>query len=216
MKDTDLVGRLQQAQAHQGRRRGAATASCVGCQVKRPLYLATNFYPHLPPGREALPPASPRFTRSSHTAAAVVPHVIRFRQTASERASKKEKERERKKQGAVRRGAERRGARDDDGDDNDTRRAARSSPVGSVVAERSGKRKAHTTPHTTSLLARSLAITLNSRQDGGRGGGDPVRAPRARHGRQDPRDRRIRAARHPRGIFRPWRQVLPRCAARRH
>lgn len=57
------------------------------------------------------------------------------------------------------------------------------------------------------------AIILTSQDGGGHGG--PVRD-HARQGRQDPRDRRVRATRHRRRVLRPRRQVLPGRPARRH
>jgi len=163
---------------------------------------------------------------------------VRDIERKKERKRKGEKEREREggrgeqieREIETQGGAPRRDARDGDG----TRRAVL---VGRLArstsgAERSGaesKQGSHRTVHHRAFLhartparplarslARSPAITLNPRQDGGRGGGGPVRAPRARHRRQDPRDRRVRVIRHPRGVLRPRRQVLPRRAPRRY
>lgn len=57
------------------------------------------------------------------------------------------------------------------------------------------------------------AIILTSQDGGGHGG--PVRA-HARQGRQDPRDRRVRATGHRRRVLRSRCQVLPGRIARRH
>lgn len=58
----------------------------------------------------------------------------------------------------------------------------------------------------------SLAITL-ARQDGGRGGGGPVRTSQ---GRQNPRYHRVRTTRYPRGVLWSRREAFPRRAPRHH
>lgn len=63
------------------------------------------------------------------------------------------------------------------------------------------------------VSTRRGAIILTSQDGGGHGG--PVRA-HARQGRQDPRDRRVRATGHHRRVLRSRCQVLPGRLARRH
>lgn len=63
------------------------------------------------------------------------------------------------------------------------------------------------------VSTRRGAIILTSQDGGGHGG--PVRA-HARQGRQDPRDRRVRATGHHRRVLRSRCQVLPGRIARRH